>query len=120
MLWVYESGYVSGFLRIRLYIVQAIDTTLFDTTLHGLWLANVKEKYHSNINCNTRARVVLIFLYISSRALRGSCKKFCHWVRITSVLRFVKYIFITNLQSIPPLTETHFSNLFTQSRKADK
>ena len=34
--------------------------------------------------------------------LRGSCKKFCHWVRITSVLRFIKHIFITNLQSIPP------------------
>ena len=29
--------------------------------------------------------------------LRGSCKKFCHWVRITSVLRFIKHIFITNL-----------------------
>ena len=26
---------------------------------------------------------------------------FCHWVRITSVLRFIKLIFITNLQSIP-------------------
>ena len=35
--------------------------------------------------------------------LRGSCKKFCHWVRITSVLRFIKHIFITNLQCIPPL-----------------
>ena len=23
---------------------------------------------------------------------------FCHWVRITSVLRFIKHIFITNLQ----------------------
>ena len=34
--------------------------------------------------------------------IRGSCKKFCHWVRITSVLRFIKHIFITNLQSIPP------------------
>ena len=32
--------------------------------------------------------------------IRGSCKKFCHCVRITSVLRFIKHIFITNLQSI--------------------
>ena len=40
--------------------------------------------------------------------LRGSCKKFCHWVRITSVLRFIKHIFITNLQSIPPLLKHIF------------
>ena len=37
----------------------------------------------------------------SVQYVRGSCKKFCHWVRITSVLRFIKHIFITNLQSIP-------------------
>ena len=40
--------------------------------------------------------------------LRGSCKRFCHWVRITSVLRFIKHIFITNLQSIPPLPKHIF------------
>ena len=40
--------------------------------------------------------------------IRGSCKKFCHWVWITSVLRFVKNIFITNLQSIPPLLKHIF------------
>ena len=39
---------------------------------------------------------------VLSSLLRGPCKKFCHWVRITSVLRFIKYIFITNLQSISP------------------
>ena len=33
---------------------------------------------------------------------------FCHWVRITSVLRFSKHIFITNLQSIPPLLKHTF------------
>ena len=40
--------------------------------------------------------------------IRGSCKKFCHWVRITSVLRFIKHIFITNFQSIPPLLKQIF------------
>ena len=40
---------------------------------------------------------------VCARWVRGSCKKFCHWVRITSVLRFIKQFFITNLQSIPPL-----------------
>ena len=40
--------------------------------------------------------------------VRGSCKKFCHWVRFTSVLRFIKHIFITNLQSIPPLLKHIF------------
>ena len=52
--------------------------------------------------------------------LRGSFKKFCHWVRITSVLRFIKHIFMTNLQSIPPLLKHIFVTFFTQSQKADK
>ena len=55
--------------------------------------------------------IALDFLHM----VRESCKKFCHWVRITSVLRFIKHIFITNLQSIP-----HFCNFLAQSRKADK
>ena len=42
------------------------------------------------------------------KSLRGSCKKFCHWFRITSVLRFIKHIFITNLQSISPLLKHIF------------
>ena len=37
-----------------------------------------------------------------------------------SVLHFIKHIFITNLQSIPPLLKHIFCNIFTQSRKADK
>ena len=40
--------------------------------------------------------------------IRGSCKKFCHWVRITSVLPFIKHIFVTNLQSIPSLLKYSF------------
>ena len=48
--------------------------------------------------------------------VRGSCKKFCHWVRITSVLRFIKHIFITNFQSIPPLLKRIFVT-FLPSRK---
>ena len=44
----------------------------------------------------------------NTRIIRGSCKKFCHWVRITSVLRFIKHIFITNLQSIPSLLKHIF------------
>ena len=46
----------------------------------------------------------------------GSCKKFCHWVQITSVLRFIKHIFITNLQGIPPLLK-HISVTILPSRK---
>ena len=52
----------------------------------------------------------------ANRAVRGSCKKFCHWVRITSVLRFIKHVFITNLQSIPPLLK-HIFVLFLPSRE---
>ena len=39
-----------------------------------------------------------------------------HWVRITSVLRFIKHIFITNLQSISPLLKYIFVT-FLPSRK---
>ena len=41
---------------------------------------------------------------------------FCHWVRITSVLRFIKHIFITNLQSISPLLK-HIFVTFLPSRE---
>ena len=43
-------------------------------------------------------------------------QKFCHWVRITSVLRFIKHIFITNLQSIPLLLK-HIYVTFLPSRE---
>ena len=46
----------------------------------------------------------------------GSCKKFCHSVWITSVLRFIKHIFITNNQSSPPLLK-HIFVTFLPSRK---
>ena len=41
---------------------------------------------------------------------------FCHWVQITSVLCFIKRIFITNLQSIPPLPK-HIFLTFLPSRE---
>ena len=58
----------------------------------------------------------LNFIASTSILLRGSCKKFCHWVRITSVLRFIKHIFIINLQSIPPLLK-HIFVTFLPSRE---
>ena len=81
--------------------------------------------------------------YANEIYVRGSCKKFCHWVRISSVLRFIKHIFITkkgkrkvqgvpqsqtaafprpqeeeeiNLQSIPPLLK-HIFVTFLPSRE---
>ena len=48
--------------------------------------------------------------------VRGSCKKFCHWVWITSMLHFIKHIFITNLQSIPSLPK-HIFVTFLPSRE---
>ena len=49
--------------------------------------------------------------------VRGSCKTFCHWVRITSVLRFITYMFITNLQSIPPLLKHIFVTFLPSCEK---
>ena len=58
----------------------------------------------------------LRFYYLDHLSVLGSCKKFCHWVRITSVLRFIKRIFFTNLQSIPPLLK-HIFVTFLPSRE---
>ena len=54
----------------------------------------------------------------NNREIRGPAKskKFCHWVQITSVLRFIKHIFITNLQNIPPLLK-HIFVTFLPSRE---
>ena len=52
-----------------------------------------------------------------SAGVRGSCKTFCHWVRITSVLRFIKHIFISNLQSIPPLLKLIFVTFLPSREK---
>ena len=54
---------------------------------------------------------------LSITLLRGSCKRFCHWVRITSVLRFIKHILITNLQRIPPLLKQVFETFLPSREK---
>ena len=51
------------------------------------------------------------------KIVRESCKKFCHWVRITSMLRFIKHIFITNFQSIPPLLKHIFITVLPSREK---
>ena len=58
-----------------------------------------------------------VFRYHMALAIRGSCKKFCHWVRITLVLRFIKHIFMTNLQSIPPLLKHIFVTFLPRREK---
>ena len=42
---------------------------------------------------------------------------FCNLVRITSVLRFIKHIFITNLQSIPPILKYIFVTILPSREK---
>ena len=53
----------------------------------------------------------------TEQMLRGSCKKFCHWIRITSVLRFMKHIFITNLQIILSLLKHIFVTFLPSHEK---
>ena len=55
--------------------------------------------------------------FLLTRKVRGSCKKFCHWVRISSVLRFIKHIFITNHQSNPPLLKHIFVTVLPSREK---
>ena len=58
-----------------------------------------------------------VTLWSAVAAIRGSCKMFCHWVQITSVLRFIKHIFITNLQRIPPLLKHIFVTFLPSCEK---
>ena len=74
-------------------------------------------------HCGFESQSFIFFLFytvnelsIKEKQVRGSCKKFCHWVRITSVLPFIKHIFIINLQSIPPLLK-HIFVTFLPSRE---
>ena len=66
--------------------------------------------------CRMAKNVLSVSIPHNKLLLQGSCKKFCHWVQITSVLRFIKHIFITNLQSIPPLLK-HIFVTFLPSRE---
>ena len=88
------------------------------STLIICWKKKKKKKKKNRQNSNTQNNnkgkrkfqelisqslcIVIIWAQLFKALLRGSCKKFCHWVRITSVLRFIKHTFIKNLQSIPP------------------
>ena len=62
---------------------------------------------------NSRIAQTTATLY---KVIRGSCKTFCHWDRITSGLRFIKPIFITNLQNSPLLLK-HIFVTFLPSRE---
>ena len=75
----------------------------------------LKNQYSTYVANFIPIGVSLVLLFDCPN-LRGSCKKFCHWVRITSVLRFIKHIFTTNLQSIPPLLK-HIFVTFLPSRE---
>ena len=75
-------------------------------TFYGPYTALAPAKLKINIY---QVRMVL-------KSIWGSCKKFCHQVRITSVLRSIKHIFITNLQRIPNLLK-HIFVTFLPSRE---
>ena len=62
---------------LRLYIWEPVFTAGHGQTL----LISIKHQYQTFTASKTVIRVV-----------RGPCKKFCHWVRITLVLRFIKHI----------------------------
>ena len=46
----------------------------------------------------------------------GPAKKFCRWVRITSVLRFLSNIFLSQTEGLPPLLK-HIFVTFLPSRE---
>ena len=80
---------------------------------------NVVEESHLNRDFNFCSFMCSSFQrthFIDFVCLRRSCKKFCHWIQITLVLRFIKHILLTNLQSIAPLLK-HIFVTFLPSRE---
>ena len=73
-----------------------------------------KSQVVSHVKTEENLLNVSSLLQLKYCSIRGSCKNFCCWVRITSMLCFTKHIFITNLQSIPPLLK-HISVTFLPS-----
>ena len=87
--------------------------------IHVLRRYTPVENFNQKLQCQFFKPVTLtsnITKHDVGGTIQGSCKKFCHWVPITSVLRFIKYIFITNLQSILPLLK-HIFVTFLPSRE---
>ena len=72
--------------------------------------------FSEKIHIKNKKKIKMLSAAVVS-SIRGSCKKFCHWVQVTSVLRFIKHIFITNLQSIPPLLKHIFVTFLPSCKK---
>ena len=97
------------------------EISAFDPLMYGMnghdYLCKLAIPHVFLYTCLSNVHSLALQLRLDTYFLiRGSCKKFCHWVRITSVLRFIKHIFITNLQSIPPLLK-HIFVTFLPSRE---
>ena len=70
----------------------------------------MKGDYYAYIE---KIKFVALYATLHKIQVRGSCKKFCHWIWITSVLRFI----ITNLKSIPPLLKYIFVTFLPNREK---
>ena len=75
--------------------------------------------HSSKLKCNI-CKHHNLFITLLLGSIRGSCKKFFHWAWITSVLRFIKHVFITNLQSIPLLLKHIFVTFLPSCEKQIK
>ena len=85
-------------------------------TGHTLGVICIYRTFKNLFLCNHEAHNIVFYETMRLTAYEDPAKKFCHWVRITSVLRFIKHIFITTLQSIPPLLK-HIFVTFLPSRE---
>ena len=137
LLCALEVTYVRLFCCSSLFLLCFVIVT-FPGYLH---LYSLQKHAYSNIlkilppkTENFQIKILIIFVFLLKTWIVGTrenclvhkgwgrgistmfCKKFCHWVRITSVLRFIKHIFITKLQSIPLLLK-HIFVTFLPSRE---
>ena len=93
---VYLNRYVLVMSRSTLFTSSADETVIVQDCHSKLGHAII---YHSTI--------------------RGSCKKFCHWVRITLVLRFITYLYYKP-SKYSPLLKHIFLTFLPSREKADK
>ena len=97
-----KNGPIKGMISMRMLILSYTIQHIIPNVCTNFKIlgAVVPEKSltEKKVNTHTAKRWELYtLLYV----VRGSCKKFCHWVRFTSVLPFIKHIFLQTFKVFP-------------------
>ena len=102
--WNYRPGFCARHIMHGQYFCRVISTSNEEWQNYGPFTKKdpISELWSLSLTLTVELKTWIKRKNHCLIKIRGSCKTFCNWVRITSVLRFSKHIFITNRQNIPP------------------